>query len=55
MSLNVMPKVRSNLATWADFAAMCLGMFKAILDVQIVVTSLPDIQGALGIPPEQMS
>jgi DHA2 family multidrug resistance protein len=55
MSPNVMPKVRSNLATWAGFAAMCLGMFKAILDVQIVVTSLPDIQGALGIPPEQMS
>jgi|TARA_R110000787_G_C13315260_1_gene435894 DHA2 family multidrug resistance protein len=55
MSPNVMPKVRSSLATWAGFAAMCLGMFKAILDVQIVVTSLPDIQGALGIPPEQMS
>jgi DHA2 family multidrug resistance protein len=29
-------------------------MFMAILHVQIVVTSLPDIQGALGIPPEQM-
>ena len=34
---------------------MCLGMFMAILDVQIVATSLPDIQGALGVTPEQMS
>jgi len=49
------PKIRSSLATWAGFAAMCLGMFMAILDVQIVATSLPDIQGALNIPPEQMS
>lgn len=34
---------------------MCLGMFMAILDVQIVATSLPDIQQALGIAPDQMS
>ena len=47
-----MPKVRSSLVTWAGFAAMCPGIFMAILDVQIVVTSLPDIQGALGISPE---
>jgi DHA2 family multidrug resistance protein len=30
-------------------------MFMAILDVQVVATSLPDIQGALGIEPDQMS
>jgi MFS transporter, DHA2 family, multidrug resistance protein len=42
-------------ATWAGFAAMGLGMFMAILDVQVVVTSLPAIQSALGIAPEQMS
>ena len=41
--------------TWIGFAAMCVGMFMAILDVQIVATSLPDIQGALGVPPNQMS
>jgi MFS transporter, DHA2 family, multidrug resistance protein len=41
--------------TWFGFAAMCLGMFMAILDVQVVATSLPDIQAALGIPPDQMS
>ncbi|MEO8241908.1 MAG: DHA2 family efflux MFS transporter permease subunit [bacterium] len=34
---------------------MCIGMFMAILDVQIVATSLPNIQAALGIAPDQMS
>ena len=29
---------------------MCIGMFMAILDVQVVATSLPNIQGAL-LPP----
>ena len=28
----------------AGFAIMCVGMFMAILDVQVVVTSLPTIQ-----------
>ncbi|MGI9421555.1 MAG: DHA2 family efflux MFS transporter permease subunit [Geminicoccaceae bacterium] len=28
---------------------MCLGMFMAILDIQVVVTSLPAIQAALGV------
>ena len=41
--------------TWIGFGAMCVGMFMAILDVQIVATSLPTIQGALGIAPDQMS
>ena len=34
---------------------MCVGMFMAILDVQVVATSLPEIQGGLGIAPDQMS
>src|ERR1700731_4378656 len=34
---------------------MCVGMFMAILDVQVVATSLPTIQNALDIPPDQMS
>ncbi len=42
-------------ATWIGFGAMCVGMFMAILDVQIVATSLPTIQSALGIQPDQMS
>jgi len=41
--------------TWIGFATMCIGMFMAILDVQIVATSLPTIQSALGIPPDHMS
>jgi DHA2 family multidrug resistance protein len=43
------------LSTWAGFAAMCTGMFMAILDIQVVATSLPTIQGALAIPADQMS
>ncbi len=34
---------------------MALGMFMAILDIQVVATSLPTIQSALGIAPELMS
>ena len=34
---------------------MCVGMFMAILDIQIVATSLPNIQEALAIRPDQMS
>jgi DHA2 family multidrug resistance protein len=41
--------------TWIGFAAMCLGMFMAILDIQVVATSLPDIRAALAIEPAQMS
>jgi DHA2 family multidrug resistance protein len=40
---------------WIGFSAMCLGMFMAILDIQVVVTSLPNIQAALGIAPDEMS
>ena len=43
------------IATWLGFGAMCIGMFMAILDVQIVATSLPNIQAALEIAPDQMS
>ena len=44
----------TTLRTWAGFVVMCLGMFIAILDIQIVATSLPTIQQALGISPDQM-
>jgi DHA2 family multidrug resistance protein len=42
-------------STWAGFAMMCVGMFMAILDVQVVATSLATIQRALNIPQDQMS
>jgi DHA2 family multidrug resistance protein len=40
---------------WTGFAMMCIGMFMAILDVQVVATSLPTIQRALDIAQDQMS
>lgn len=43
------------IGTWLGFAAMALGMFMAILDIQVVVTSLPNIQEALRIAPDMMS
>jgi MFS transporter, DHA2 family, multidrug resistance protein len=43
------------MLTWAGYVAMCLGMFMAILDIQVVVTSLPTIEQALGIGIERMS
>ena len=46
---------RAAAATWAGFLLMCLGMFMAILDIQVVATSLPAIQEALAISPDAMS
>jgi DHA2 family multidrug resistance protein len=42
-------------ATWLGFVLMCLGMFMAILDIQVVATSLPTIQDALSISRDAMS
>ena len=55
-----MTMMRTDLAltatrTWVGFGLMCLGMFMAILDIQVVATSLPTIQNALAISPEAMS
>ena len=41
--------------TWIGFVAMTVGMFMAILDIQIVASSLPEIQSGLGIPLDQLS
>ena len=46
---------RTTAKVWAGFGVMCLGMFLAILDIQIVATSMPTIQNALRIPRDQMS
>src|SRR5512143_1157639 len=45
----------ASTAIWVGFAAMTLGMFMAVLDIQIVVTSLPEIAEALAIAPDKMS
>jgi MFS transporter, DHA2 family, multidrug resistance protein len=41
--------------TWIGFIAMSVGMLMAILDVQIVASSLPDIQVGLRIPLDELS
>jgi DHA2 family multidrug resistance protein len=41
--------------TWVGFVAMAVGMFLAILDTQIVASSLPEIQAGLGIALDQLS
>src|SRR3954467_11100364 len=46
---------QARVATWFGFTLMCLGMFMAILDIQVVATSLPTIQSALAIRPDEMS
>jgi DHA2 family multidrug resistance protein len=43
------------IRTSLGFAMMCLGMFMAILDVQVVATSIPTIEHALGVPPDRIS
>jgi DHA2 family multidrug resistance protein len=45
----------ARISTWFGFVLMCLGMFMAILDIQVVATSLPTIQHALAISPDTMS
>lgn len=45
----------ARIATWFGFVLMCLGMFMAILDIQVVATSLPAIQHSLRISPDAMS
>ena len=49
------PTERVGWQVWAGFSAMCVGMFMAILDIQIVATSLPAIRDALNISADQMS
>ena len=46
---------KARVATWFGFSLMCFGMFMAILDIQVVATSLPTIQSALKISPDAMS
>ena len=42
------------IVLWLGFAAMCLGMFMAVLDIQVVASSLTAIQSALHIPLAQL-
>jgi MFS transporter, DHA2 family, multidrug resistance protein len=55
MSEAVAARGEAGTATWLGFILMCLGMFMAILDIQVVATSLPAIAGALDISRNAMS
>jgi MFS transporter, DHA2 family, multidrug resistance protein len=55
MNETIVAKQESTAATWLGFILMCLGMFMAILDIQVVATSLPAIQEALDISRDAMS
>ena len=55
MSEHVLEADQVRVATWSGFVLMCLGMFMAILDIQVVATSLPAIQDALAISRDAMS
>jgi MFS transporter, DHA2 family, multidrug resistance protein len=46
---------RTSSAQAAGFSMMCLGMFMAILDVQVVATSIPTIERALATRGDQIS
>ena len=47
--------VAAPLPRWLGYIAACVGMFMAILDIQVVVTSLPVIEKALNIGSNLMS
>jgi MFS transporter, DHA2 family, multidrug resistance protein len=49
------PAPVGEVAAALGFAALCLGMFMAILDVQIVATALPTLEHALAIAPQDLS
>jgi DHA2 family multidrug resistance protein len=44
----------SGLRLWVGFLAMCLGLFMAVLDVQVVASSLTAIGTSLKIDPERL-
>lgn len=47
--------LQNAIPKWLGFSALCAGMFMAVLDIQIVVTSLSVIETALNIGADRMS
>lgn len=45
----------ATVGLWLGYGALCVGMFMAILDIQVVVTSLAVIEDALRIGADRMS
>jgi DHA2 family multidrug resistance protein len=48
------PAAAQTLRLWLGFGAMCVGMFMAILDIQVVASSLTTIGDALGLSKSQL-
>ena len=48
------PVARNSLRLWLGFGAMCVGMFMAILDIQVVASSLTAIADALALSDSQL-
>jgi DHA2 family multidrug resistance protein len=46
---------QSLVRIWIGFAAMCLGMSLAVLDIQIVASSFTTIQASFHVTPDQLS
>ncbi|HSC17589.1 MAG TPA: DHA2 family efflux MFS transporter permease subunit [Rhizomicrobium sp.] len=44
-----------SVLTWVGFIAMCTGMFMAVLDIQVVASSFPNIGAALHISEDRLS
>jgi DHA2 family multidrug resistance protein len=48
------PALHGSLRRWLGFGAMCIGMFMAILDIQVVASSLTTIADALALSDSQL-
>jgi DHA2 family multidrug resistance protein len=46
---------RASLRSWLGFLAMVLGMFVAVLDIQVVASSLGELQGGLAATADEIS
>jgi MFS transporter, DHA2 family, multidrug resistance protein len=49
------PEMSSSRHSWLGFTTMCLGLFMAILDIQIVAAALPRIATSLHAPLDELS
>ena len=48
------PFAVSRFILWLGFLAMCLGLFMAVLDIQVVASALTTIGAALHVPPAKL-
>ena len=53
------PSATASEASWVwslgPFVVMCVGMFMALLDIQIIAASLNDVQAGLAAGPDEIS